>query len=76
MSGIIGMNSWEKERAIPRFRMRLNTLRGPSRKASIVRERVRAAEELRDQDFTIEEIGDILNRDHSTIVHYLRHYQK
>lgn len=56
-------------------RDRLEEVRGDRRREDLVRDRHRIAKIARKEGYTLQEIGDYLNRDHSTIFHYLNHYR-
>jgi len=53
-------------------RLTVDDLRGPSRRAYIVRARWEAMRMLRDRGLSLSAIGIILNRDHTTVLHALR----
>jgi len=44
------------------------------RPSELVAERVQFARKMREQGYSLKEIGKMMNRHHSTIVHYLHHY--
>jgi len=44
------------------------------RGAELVSDRVRFAKKMRKKGYTLKQIGSMMNRHHSTIVHYLHHY--
>lgn len=51
----------------------LLNLQDPSRTANLVSARSAVAKAARKAGHTLMEIGDFLNRDHSTVAHYLNH---
>lgn len=69
MSGFNMMSGWEGRP----LHLDLERLRSKSRKPEIVRERVLMARDLRSKGYTLQEIGSLLDRHHSTILHYLQH---
>lgn len=69
MSGFNSMADWEGQP----LHFELERLRDKSRKSELVRERVLMARDLRSKGYTLQEIGSLLDRHHTTIMHYLEH---
>ena len=64
-------------RVAKRCRVRIVDIIGPSRQRRFVEARRQVARELRESGwFTLQEIGDILNRDHSTVMYWLQEDQR
>lgn len=53
-------------------RMTVDDLTGPSRVRAVCIPRWRAMREMRERGLSLTRIGELLNRDHTTIVHGLR----
>lgn len=51
----------------------LETLRAPGRTRPLPQARAELSRFLRHQGWTVTRIGRLLNRDHSTVCHYLNH---
>jgi chromosomal replication initiation ATPase DnaA len=51
-------------------------LRGPSRFAQFIEPRRRVWAELRERGYSLSQIGRFFGRDHTTIMHGIREYQK
>lgn len=65
------LRAWEKRTNLP-----WRTLRSGNRHRSMVRSRWAVMVALRQLGFSLPEIGDELNRDHSTVLHGLRSARK
>lgn len=55
-----------------RHKTTVKAIRGNSREASLVRARREAIQLLRDDGLSLQRIGELLNRDHTTIVYHIR----